>query len=62
LCQGHEELQEQRLKERFKFNFNLKNIIFLNKNTKCARNIKIDFYYVNIWKYEHDKPMVQDCA
>jgi hypothetical protein len=31
----------------------------------CKTNMKMDLYYANIWKYEHeknDKAMVQDCA
>jgi hypothetical protein len=68
--QGHEKPFEQRLKERFKFNFQTriktrvcdlknKNTKTKNKATRCARQMWFLFYYVNICKYEHDTNMTR---
>ncbi len=31
----------------------------MNKNTKCARNVKMDIYCVSICKHEHEKKMTR---
>ncbi len=62
-CQGHEEPREQRLKERFKSNFQTRNktklhdskIITYKLKTitqDVQDNMKMDFYCANICKHE----------
>jgi hypothetical protein len=69
-CQEYEDPQKQRLKERFKSNFQTRNITKLcnsktrtrtnNKNTKCAKQMwKRIFYYANNYKHEHEKNMTR---
>jgi hypothetical protein len=68
--QGHEESKEQRLKERYKSNFQIRNKTRLRDSktrtqehkTKtqdaCEINMKTNMYFANICK--HDKAIVQD--
>jgi hypothetical protein len=32
------------------------------QGARCKTNVKMNFYYVNICKHEHDKDMLQDHA
>jgi hypothetical protein len=70
IFQGHEKSQKQRLKERFKSNFQKMNKTKLcdlkiktqelrTKTRNVQNDVKTNFYYVNLCKYEHDKVMVK---
>jgi hypothetical protein len=67
---GHKKSQEQRLKGRFKFNFQTRNKTRLcdlkikpqelrTRTQYVQKNVKMDLYYANICKHEHEKNMTR---
>ncbi len=58
-CRGHKKSQEQKLKERYKSNFQTRNEIkscdskkkhknYKQEHEMCKRNVKMDIYYANM--------------
>jgi len=50
-CHGHEESQEQRIKKRFKFNFETRNKIRLYDSKTKTQKLKIKTCAIQIWKH-----------
>jgi CYTH domain-containing protein len=70
MCHGHKKPQEQKLKERSKSYFQIRNKIRLRdsktrthklriRTQDVQNNMKIKFYYANICKHEHEKKMTR---